>query len=54
MKSVSDSKSALKIIYFLVPEFTQVRFLAQQFAGANLKIQTHAAINDEGKNSLDS
>lgn len=33
----------------LVPEFTQVRFLAQQFAGANLKIQTHAAINDEGK-----
>ena len=26
----------------LIPEFTQVRFLAQQFAGASLKVQTHA------------
>ena len=33
----------------LIPEFTQVRFLAQQFAGANLKVQTQVASNQEGK-----
>ena len=33
----------------LIPEFTQVRFLAQQFAEANLKVQTQATSNQEGK-----
>lgn len=33
----------------LIPEFTQVKFLAQQFAGANLKINTEATFYKEGR-----
>ena len=33
----------------LIPEFTQVRFLAQQFAGSNLRIDTNATSYKEGR-----